>query len=737
MFLVFESSNLPYAEVITYLLANVEKKLKVGLASLDAVNPLVLHILPTEEDATKKMLIGKCSVSRYFARIASKPLYSSLSLPNQIIVDDILDNVRNGRISEVLKVINASNGNYILGSEISLADIIAYDYFKVNPQQKTSEAFNKWFSKIDSLPEAVEAAKIIKNSLSTADVNDIFKIKIAEQLSTLSGAEKKTIFTLLTPPAKPEYGDYSIPVARLRLQGNPVQLAKEFSEKFQINEYITATNSIGMFLNFTISRDKLRDILIPRVLSLNDNYGINASGAGKVSVVEFSSPNIAKPFHAGHLRSTIIGNFVQNVLKANGHKTIGINYLGDWGKQYGLLAVGYKKYGNDEELEKDPIKHLFHVYVSVNRDASENPAVHDEARAYFKKMEDGDEEALALWSKFRNLSIVKYKEIYGRLNVNFDVYSGESMFSAGMIEVLNQLKELNLLELSEGAQIVNLKPYKLGAAIIAKTDGTTLYITRDIAAAISRYRAYKFDSMYYIVGAQQDHHFRQLFKILELMGMPWASQCHHINFGLVKSKDGQMSTRKGTVVFLEEILDATKNEMHDVMKKNEAKYKQIEDPEYVSDVVGMSAVMVQDMMARRIKDYELDWNRMLSFEGDTGPYLQYAHARLCSLARNQSQYVIDENTDISCLTEKEAKDLINLISQYPELVKSLPAQLEPCMVVSYCMKLAHAVSQALEALWVQGQEEKVAKARLALYACARITLHNALSILGIRPLEKM
>ena len=235
MFLVFEQSNLPYAEVLTYLLANVEKKLKVGLAGYDAANPVVLHILPTEEDATKKMLIGKCSISRYFARISSKSLYSSLSLPNQIVVDDVLDNIRNGRVSEVLKVINAASGNFILGNDISLADIVAYDFFKVNPQKKSSEAFNNWFNKIDSLPEAVEAAKIIKDALSTADVNDIFKLKIAEQLSELSGAEKKTIFTLLSPPAKPEYGDYSIPVARLRLPGNPVALAKEYSEKVNIN----------------------------------------------------------------------------------------------------------------------------------------------------------------------------------------------------------------------------------------------------------------------------------------------------------------------------------------------------------------------------------------------------------------------------------------------------------------------------------------------------------------------
>lgn len=739
MYLVFAEDKLPYAEVITYLISKVEKNLKVGLASIEDVNPLVLHILPTEEDNNKKMLLGKCSVSRYFSRISSvKSLYTSLSLPNQIKVDDILDFVRNNNASELLKRINEAKGNFLVQPEtISLADIVAWDFFKTNPQTKSSEAFNTWYSKIESLPETAEASKIIKKALYTSDVNDIFKNKISEQLSKLSGSDKKTIFKLLSPSAKPEHGDYSIAIARLNLKGNPVAFCKQFSEQFVTDEYITATNSIGVFLNFSISKEKMRDLLIPRILALDEEFGINASGAGKVSVVEFSSPNIAKPFHAGHLRSTIIGNFVRNVLKANGWKTIAINYLGDWGKQYGLLAVGYKRYGDDAELEKDPIKHLFHIYVKINSDASENPAVHDEARAYFKKMEQGDEEALALWSKFRNLSIVKYKDIYARLNVIFDIYSGESKYSAGMIEVLDHLKELGLLELSEGAQIVNLKEYKLGGAIIAKTDGTTLYITRDIAAAIERYRTYKFDSMYYIVGAQQDHHFRQLFKILDLMGMPWASQCHHINFGLIKSKTGQMSTRKGTVVFLDEILDNTQQEMHEVMKKNEVKYKQIDDPDYVSDVVGISAIMIQDMMARRVKDYEFDWSRMLSFEGDTGPYLQYAHARLCSIARNQNQYTVDENTDLSCLKEKEAYDLLAIISQYPDLVKNLTNQLEPCMVVAYCMRLAHCVSQALEALWVQGQEENVAKARLALYSCARITLHNALCLLGIRPLTRM
>jgi arginyl-tRNA synthetase len=377
----------------------------------------------------------------------------------------------------------------------------------------------------------------------------------------------------------------------------------------------------------------------------------------------------------------------------------------------------------------------------LQQDANENDAIHDEARAYFKRMENGDEKALAYWRKFRDLSIVAYKNIYARINVHFDLYSGESQYSLDqMRDVLKGLQEKKLLTTLEGGALaVDLKEYDLGCAVIGKTDGSMLYLSRDIAAASHRQKLYDFDDMYYVVATQQNHHFKQLFKILNLQGKPWADKCHHIDFGLIKSKDGNMSTRKGTVVFLQEILDHVKEEMHEVMKKNEAKYSQIENPESVADIVGISAIIIQDLSARRHKDYAFDWNRMLSFEGDTGPYLQYAHSRLCSIERKSSFKLTMDNAfeNLDILTEKSALDLIDIIGQYPELVRDLSATLEPCTLVKYSWKLAHAVSAAYQDVWVHGQEEKIAIARLALYTAARYTLGNALRMLGLQPLERM
>lgn len=502
---------------------------------------------------------------------------------------------------------------------------------------------------------------------------------------------------------------------------------------------------------------------------MDNKYGSNSSGLGKTAVLDYSSPNIAKPFHAGHLRSTIIGNFIKKVLDASGWNTVGINYLGDWGKQYGeflvfylicayintllthlyligLLAVGYKKYGDAKELKEDPIRHLFKVYVAINKDAEENPAVHDEAREYFTKMENGDKEALALWADFRSLSIEKYKDIYSRLNISFDIYSGESQFSNDLGWVLQHLRDLSLLQLSDGAQVVDLQRFDMAPALITKRDGSTLYLTRDIAAAVSRKNEYDFDAMYYVVGLQQDLHFRQLFKTLELMGYPWAKNCQHVAFGMIKSKSGEMSTRKGKVVFLEDILNHTQSEMHDVMKKNEAKYAQVENPEQVADVVGISSIIVQDMQARRIKDYEFDWNRMLSFEGDTGPYLQYAHARLCSVERttgitiSESDFpydITEAQNLLAKLDEPAAMDLLLKIADYPDVIRKAARECEPVTIINYLFGLSHLISVAWEKIWVKGQEEDLAKVRMALYKVTRIVLGNALSMIGLKPLERM
>jgi arginyl-tRNA synthetase len=356
-------------------------------------------------------------------------------------------------------------------------------------------------------------------------------------------------------------------------------------------------------------------------------------------------------------------------------------------------------------------------------------------------MEDGDKSALALWKRFRDLSIEAYKNIYARINVRFDIYSGESQYSLSqMKDVLQELKDKRLLTtLDGGALAVDLKEFDLGTAVIGKTDGSMLYLSRDIAAAQERKKAYDFDQMFYVVGSAQTHHFKQLFKILELEGKNWSPQCHHIAFGLIKSKDGNMSTRKGTVVFLQDILDHVKEEMHEVMKKNEKKYAQIEDPERVADLVGISAIMIQDMAARRIKDYAFDWNRMLSFEGDTGPYLQYAHARLCSIQRGSNYKVVPEEVQkhLHLLTEPSAHGIMSLVAQYPDMIRELTAQYEPSSVVNYAFRLAHAVSVAYVDIWVHGQPEDIATARLALYGSARVCLGNALLLLGLEPLQRM
>ena len=347
-------------------------------------------------------------------------------------------------------------------------------------------------------------------------------------------------------------------------------------------------------------------------------------------------------------------------------------------------------------------------------------------------MEQGDAEVLDLWRRFRDLSILKYREIYARLNVDFDVYSGESFYSEHMKEVIQMLEEKELLREDRGAKIIDLKPYKLTPAVIVKSDGTTLYITRDIAAAIDRKRSYSFDKLCYVTGAGQGVHFAQLFKILELMGFDWHRQCEHVNFGMVKG----MKTRKGEVVFLEDILNEAKRCMHEVMQRNQEKYSQVEDPESVSDIVGLSAVLIQDMQARRIKDYEFDWTRITSFEGDTGPYLQFTHARLASIERRQG-IAVRGDADVNLLTEDVAFEVCEKLARFPEILESAMESLEPCTIVNYLFGLCHSLSAAFDQLWVRGAEPKTAEARMLFYWASRMVLHRGLQILGLTPLERM
>ncbi|KAH9933048.1 arginyl-tRNA synthetase [Fomitopsis serialis] len=438
-------------------------------------------------------------------------------------------------------------------------------------------------------------------------------------------------------------------------------------------------------------------------------YGSNTSGQGKRVIIEYSSPNIAKQFHVGHLRSTIIGGFLANLYKACGWEVISMNYLGDWGTQFGLIAVGFNKYGSREELEKDAIKHLFEVYVKINADAAKDPSVKVDAAAFFKRMEDGDETALADWRMWRELSVKKYEEDYARLNVHFDVYTGESQVGKeSQNEALARLEQMGLIEDTDGAKLVNLEEYKLARAVVRKKDGTSIYLTRDIGGAMERYEKYKFDKMLYVISTQQDLH---------LMELPWADRIEHINYGLVLG----MSTRKGTVVFLDDIIREAGSVTHEHMRKNEDKYQNIKEPEVVSQEVGISGIKVQDMTAKRINSYTFNWDRVLSAEGDTGPYLQYAHVRISSITRNNPELLpLPPTSEIKTelLTE--------------------PPKHESSEVTTFAFRLSHAISQAWMPIKVKGEPDlEKARARMWMYLRAKDVLASAMRLLTLRPVDYM
>ena len=684
----------------------------------------------------KVTVTGAASVARYLIR--SRNLLNEMDASSQN-VSRLADIILTQEPAVIQQLLKQQQAKYLLNDTPQLVDALAWGVLH-SANLPTPHSWSVTEAALilgeeiaaGAAPGKLDSVPQLPGTSPDTNVMDVFKNVIAAQMSQISGVDAKLLFDSLDLPRSLENGDLAIAVPRLRVKGNPAQFAQEWAKQFQPNDHILSAVAVGPFLNFRINAKLLVKKTVDLAGKLGLDYGKNKLDQGKRAIVEFSSPNIAKPFHAGHLRSTIIGAFIRNVYDANGWETIAMNYLGDWGKQYGLLAVGFARHGNEEALQADPIKHLYEVYVKINRDAEADPSIHDEARAYFKKMEEGEEAALSLWRRFRDLSIVKYKDVYARLNIHFDVYSGESQVGDGLERALKQLQECGILEDSDGAKIIDLTKYKLEKAIVQKRDGTTLYLTRDIGAALERYEKYKFDKMIYVVAAQQDLHLKQLFKTLELLKYEFADKVEHINFGMVQG----MSTRKGTVVFLEDILDEAKDIMHEVMRKNEAKYNEVAEPEKVADEIGLSGVKIQDNSARRIKNYEFDRNRMFSFEGDTGPYIQYAHARLMSVER-KSGLTINPNADVDLLTEPEAIEVLRTVAQYPDLVRSLMNGLEPCNVVTYAFKLSHDISACFEALWVRGAAPELADARLLMYYCARVTLGNAMRLLGLKPLERM
>lgn len=526
----------------------------------------------------------------------------------------------------------------------------------------------------------------------------------------------------------PKNGDYMIPFSQLTR--DPEVISETSSKMTAIGaELIKKIGVSGQTMCIHINTKALTKSIIVDVLSRGEHYGELQVGNGKTAVIEFSSPNIAKVFHAGHLRTTILGNFLQNLHKKCGYTVLSINYLGDWGKQFGLVGVGFEKYGSAAEMERDPIKHLYDVYVKINEDAREDEAVHEEARLFFKKMEQGDEQCLGLWRQFRELSVQRYKALYEEMNVYFDVYSGESFYGEKALQAVEGKEYVTACE--DGSKIADLGP--LGKVVLMKSNGSTLYITRDIAAAEERIAKYRPDKMIYVVASQQILHLKQLFKILEIEGHS-PDVFEHVSFGMVKG----MSTRRGTVVFLSDIIDAAQEAVLEKMKANTEKYEQVADSEKTSRILAMSTIIIQDFKAKRIKDYEFDMERNTAFVGDTGPYIQYTHCRVASIARNCKYDVGNPgDLDYELLGDEKCYDIAFALTRYRGILLDCLKTYEPSTLVTYLFQLCQGVNSIFRIVWVSGQPKEVARARLALYEAVRVVLADGMKVLGMVPLERM
>jgi len=563
-----------------------------------------------------------------------------------------------------------------------------------------------------------------------------FKKEVVNAIANIvDSLDREEIEKLIEIPPSYDMGDYAFPCFRLAksFRKAPNIIAQELAEKIGIGEYFEKVENAGSYLNFFINKEKLTETVLEEISQRKESYGAQDIGKGRNIIVEFSSPNIAKPFHIGHIRSTVIGNSLYKICKFLGFNAIAINHLGDYGTQFGMLIAAYKKWGNKEVIENDPINELLKLYVRFNAEAEKDESLKDEARYWFKELENGNEEAVELWQWIRDVSLKEFSRVYNLLNISFDSYAGESFYSDKMGRVLDELEEKGLLKESEGAKIVDLEEYGMTPALIKKKDGSTLYITRDIAAAIYRKEHYDFYKNIYVVASQQNLHFKQWFKVVELMGYDWAKDCIHVPFGMVSLEDGTLSTRKGRVVFLEDVL---KKAIEGARKIIEDKNPDLENKDEVAKQVGIGAVIFQELFNSRIKDYVFSWERTLSFEGETGPYVQYTHARANSLLE-KGGFNDGDNVDYSLLKEEEEIDLIRLLYNFPEVVYDAYEKLEPSFITRHVVEIAKAFNKFYNNCPIMSSEEDLKRARLALVNATKTVIKTGLGLLGMEAPEKM
>lgn len=559
------------------------------------------------------------------------------------------------------------------------------------------------------------------------------KTLVTQRLAAIiPSLEADQIFALLEKPKSSEMGDIAFPAFSLAKveRKAPQAIASEIAEKIDTAgfEKVVAT---GPYLNFFLDKAAISNDILRAVIAEKADYGQQDIGHGQNVTLDMSSPNIAKPFSVGHLRSTVIADALGHIYSKLGYKAIRINHLGDWGKQFGMLIVAYKLWGDKEAIEANPIDELLKLYVRINAEADENPELDEQARQWFKKLEDGDQEALDLWQWFRDESLVEFNRIYDKLDVSFDYFHGEAFYNDKMDEGIQILEDKNLLQESKGAQIVNLEKYDLPPALIKKSDGATLYITRDMATAMYRHRTFNFAKNIYVVGQEQSHHFKQLKAVLKEMGFDWSDDMIHVSFGLVTKNKKKLSTRKGNIIRLEPTLDEAEAR---ALTQIEAKNPGLENKEAVAHAVGVGAVKFYDLKTDRDNGYDFDLEAMVSFEGETGPYVQYAYARIQSILR-KAAFVPASDANYA-LNDAESWDIIKLLQDFPSIIQRAAEKYDPSVVAKYAINLAQSFNKYYAHTRIL-DENPERDSRLALAYATGIVLKEALRLLGVDAPEKM
>lgn len=560
------------------------------------------------------------------------------------------------------------------------------------------------------------------------------KEQVIELIASAADLDKETVAGILEIPPRADMGDYAFPCFQLAksLHKAPPLIAAGIAEKINKTEIIDKLEVKGAYLNFFLKKDILVKNMVENA-SVPD-FGASTLGNGKTICIDYSSPNVAKNFHVGHLRTTIIGNSLYKIYSKLGYQVERINHLGDWGTQFGKLIVAYKAWGNKEAVEKDGVAELMRLYVKFHEEAEKDDSLNDQARDWFTRMEKGNEEALSIWQWFVDISLEEYKRTYELLGMEFDHYLGESFYRDKTADVVKRLQDANLLQESQGAQIVDLEEYNMAPCLIMKKDGSSIYATRDLAAIFYRKATWNFDKCLYVTGQEQKLHFAQVFKVVELLGNEWAKDSLvHIPYGLVSLEGAKLSTRSGNIIYAEDILlEAIDKVKQIILTKN----PDLENKDETAKMVGVGAIIFHDLYNQRIKDVSFKWDKVLNFDGETGPYVQYTYCRCASILRSVSY---DENAaiDYNQLLDEEAIALLKEINRFPQVVLDAAEKYEPSVVARFAMDVAQAFSRFYNACRVNVEDDNIRNARVKLVSLTKTTLRDALDLLGISCPEQM